>query len=91
MSPTRELALQIFGVAKELCEHHNQTYAIVMGGANRKAEAEKLAKGVNLVIATPGRLLDHLQVRWLRCVRSALTVSRCRTRKDSYSTTSRRS
>jgi len=32
-----------------------------MGGANRKAEAEKLAKGVNLLIATPGRLLDHLQ------------------------------
>ena len=61
VSPTRELALQIFGVAKELCEHHNQTFAIVMGGANRKAEAEKLAKGVNLVIATPGRLLDHLQ------------------------------
>lgn len=37
-----------------------------MGGANRKAEAEKLAKGVNLLIATPGRLLDHLQVRVVR-------------------------
>merc|ERR1712093_393685 len=61
VSPTRELALQIFGVAKELCKHHNQTFAIVMGGANRKAEAEKLAKGVNLLISTPGRLLDHLQ------------------------------
>lgn len=61
VSPTRELALQIFGVAKELCKHHNQTFAIVMGGANRKAEAEKLAKGVNLLVATPGRLLDHLQ------------------------------
>ena len=32
-----------------------------MGGANRKAEAEKLQKGVNLIVATPGRLLDHLQ------------------------------
>ena len=41
--------------------HHSQTYGIVIGGANRRAEAEKLAKGVNLVIATPGRLLDHLQ------------------------------
>merc|ERR1711939_384579 len=61
VSPTRELALQIFGVARELCERHSQTFAIVMGGANRKAEADKLAKGVNLVIATPGRLLDHLQ------------------------------
>ena len=32
-----------------------------MGGANRKTEVEKLGKGVNLLIATPGRLLDHLQ------------------------------
>ncbi|MCJ1332640.1 ATP-dependent RNA helicase [Thelotrema lepadinum] len=61
VSPTRELALQIFGVARELMAHHSQTYGIVMGGANRRAEAEKLAKGVNIVIATPGRLLDHLQ------------------------------
>jgi ATP-dependent RNA helicase DDX18/HAS1 len=61
VSPTRELALQIFGVARELMAHHSQTYGIVIGGANRRAEAEKLAKGVNLLIATPGRLLDHLQ------------------------------
>ncbi|CCG83064.1 ATP-dependent RNA helicase has1 [Taphrina deformans PYCC 5710] len=61
VSPTRELALQIFGVAKELMANHHQTYGIVIGGANRRAEAEKLQKGVNLIIATPGRLLDHLQ------------------------------
>ncbi|KAG6304905.1 ATP-dependent RNA helicase [Claviceps purpurea] len=60
VSPTRELALQIFGVARELMKHHSQTYGIVIGGANRKAEVEKLSKGVNLLIATPGRLLDHL-------------------------------
>ncbi|KAI2615176.1 ATP-dependent RNA helicase HAS1 [Hypoxylon sp. NC1633] len=61
VSPTRELALQIFGVARELMAHHSQTYGIVIGGANRRAEADKLSKGVNLLIATPGRLLDHLQ------------------------------
>ncbi|KAJ3078888.1 ATP-dependent RNA helicase [Rhizoclosmatium hyalinum] len=61
ISPTRELALQIFGVAKELLKHHHQTFGIVMGGANRKSEADRLAKGVNLLVATPGRLLDHLQ------------------------------
>ncbi|KAF4589228.1 ATP-dependent RNA helicase HAS1 [Ophiocordyceps camponoti-floridani] len=60
VSPTRELALQIFGVARELMKHHSQTYGIVIGGANRKSEADKLSKGVNLLIATPGRLLDHL-------------------------------
>lgn len=61
VSPTRELALQIFGVARELMQFHSQTFGIVIGGANRRAEAEKLSKGVNLLIATPGRLLDHLQ------------------------------
>lgn len=61
VSPTRELALQIFSVARDLLKHHSQTYGIVIGGANRRAEADKLGKGVNLLIATPGRLLDHLQ------------------------------
>lgn len=61
VSPTRELALQIFGVARELLKYHQHTFGIVIGGANRRAEADKLVKGVNLLIATPGRLLDHLQ------------------------------
>lgn len=61
ITPTRELALQIFGVARELLAHHSQTVGIVIGGANRRQEADKLNKGVNLLIATPGRLLDHLQ------------------------------
>lgn len=46
VSPTRELALQIFGVARQLLAHHSQSVGIVMGGANRRAEAEKLSKGV---------------------------------------------
>lgn len=41
--------------------HHSQTFGIIMGGANRRAEVDKLVKGVNLIVATPGRLLDHLQ------------------------------
>jgi ATP-dependent RNA helicase DDX18/HAS1 len=61
ITPTRELALQIFGVVSDLMKYHSQTYGMVIGGANRQAEAEKLGKGVNLLVATPGRLLDHLQ------------------------------
>ncbi|KAH6902293.1 ATP-dependent RNA helicase HAS1 [Coprinopsis sp. MPI-PUGE-AT-0042] len=61
LTPTRELALQIFGVAKDLMAHHSQTFGVVIGGANIKAEQDKLMKGVNLLVATPGRLLDHLQ------------------------------
>ncbi|KAJ6637795.1 putative ATP-dependent RNA helicase pitchoune [Pseudolycoriella hygida] len=61
ISPTRELSMQTFGVLKELMAHHHHTYGLVMGGANRSVESAKLAKGINILVATPGRLLDHLQ------------------------------
>ncbi|CAI8500801.1 unnamed protein product [Hanseniaspora opuntiae] len=62
VTPTRELALQIFGVVRELMgTHHSQTFGLCIGGNNRRQEQEKLSKGVNILVATPGRLLDHLQ------------------------------
>ncbi len=62
ISPTRELSMQTFGVLRELLKYHTSyTYGLIMGGANRSAEAQKLEKGINLLVATPGRLLDHLQ------------------------------
>lgn len=53
--------MQTFGVLRELLKHHYHTYGLIMGGANRTSEATKLAKGINILVATPGRLLDHLQ------------------------------
>lgn len=61
MCPTRELAMQTFGVLKELMKYHYHTYGLLIGGTNRQAEAQKLGKGINFIVATPGRLLDHLQ------------------------------
>ncbi|XP_074071116.1 ATP-dependent RNA helicase DDX18 [Macrotis lagotis] len=61
LSPTRELAMQTFGVLKELMSYHVHTYGLIMGGSNRSAEAQKLANGINIIVATPGRLLDHMQ------------------------------
>ncbi|XP_007261116.3 ATP-dependent RNA helicase DDX18 [Astyanax mexicanus] len=61
LSPTRELAMQTYGVLKDLMLHHVHTYGLIMGGSNRSAEAQKLGNGVNILVATPGRLLDHLQ------------------------------
>ncbi|GLV44307.1 pitchoune [Carabus blaptoides fortunei] len=61
ISPTRELSMQTFGVLKELMKYHHHTYGLVMGGASRHTEAQKLSKGINILVATPGRLLDHLQ------------------------------
>lgn len=48
-------------MAKDLLKYHSQTLGLVIGGASRRGEAERLVKGVNLLVATPGRLLDHLQ------------------------------
>lgn len=53
--------MQTYGVLKELMAHHVHTYGLIMGGSNRSAEAQRLANGVNILVATPGRLLDHLQ------------------------------
>uniref|UniRef100_M3XP52 ATP-dependent RNA helicase n=1 Tax=Mustela putorius furo TaxID=9669 RepID=M3XP52_MUSPF len=61
LSPTRELAMQTFGVLKELMTYHVHTYGLIMGGSNRSAEAQKLGNGINIIVATPGRLLDHMQ------------------------------
>ncbi|CAH1227106.1 DDX18 [Branchiostoma lanceolatum] len=61
LSPTRELAMQTYGVLKELLKYHCHTYGLIMGGTSRSSEADKLAKGINIVVATPGRLLDHMQ------------------------------
>ena len=60
ITPTRELALQIFDVAKELLFPAHKKCGVIIGGGYRKKEAKKLNAGVNLLIATPGRLLDHL-------------------------------
>lgn len=62
ISPTRELSLQIYGVLRDLIENTKflQTHGLIIGGANRKAESDRLVKGVNILVCTPGRLLDHL-------------------------------
>ncbi|KAI6178734.1 RNA helicase [Aphelenchoides besseyi] len=62
ISPTRELSMQTYGVVSELLEVHTQlTHGLIMGGANRQAEAQRLLRGVAVIVATPGRLLDHMQ------------------------------
>lgn len=61
ISPTRELSMQTYGVLEDLMKHHNHTYGLVTGGTNRAVEVKKLNIGVNILVATPGRLLDHLQ------------------------------
>ncbi|CAD6214137.1 unnamed protein product [Miscanthus lutarioriparius] len=59
--PTRELAIQTHNVAKELMKYHSQTLGYVIGGTNMRSEANQPAEGINVLVATLGRLLDHLR------------------------------
>lgn len=61
ISPTRELSMQTFDVLKKVIKDHSLTSGILIGGVHNSEEAEILAKGINVLVATPGRLLNHLK------------------------------
>ena len=61
--PTRELALQVAEHAEQLSRNTNLRVATVYGGVGYGPQEQALRKGVDVVIATPGRLLDHLEKR----------------------------
>jgi superfamily II DNA/RNA helicase len=70
--------------------HHSQTVGLILGGNNRRDEQEKLVKGVNIVVCTPGRLLDHLLVSSFNfAIASSVADNQGRRRKASYSRTSK--
>ena len=61
VTPTRELAAQIDDVAKVVCQKTGQRAVIVMGGAKFDKQIAALEKGCDLLVATPGRLLDLME------------------------------
>ena len=60
ITPTRELAAQIDAVAKSVCASTGQQAVIVTGGARYKYQITALQKGCDVLVATPGRLIDLL-------------------------------
>jgi ATP-dependent RNA helicase DDX49/DBP8 len=60
LTPTRELALQIFEQFKAIGAVQNLKVCLVTGGSDMRAQAIELAKRPHVVIATPGRLADHI-------------------------------
>lgn len=56
--PTRELAVQVAEVAKELGSHMHIRSCVVYGGASINVQMEQLARGVDIVVGTPGRVID---------------------------------
>ncbi len=59
VAPTRELATQIFEEAKILGGHTDFSMAVIIGGVDYDKQAEALKKGVDIIICTPGRLIDY--------------------------------
>ncbi|KAG8923794.1 ATP-dependent RNA helicase dbp4 [Tulasnella sp. 418] len=59
VSPTRELAVQIFEVLRSIGGEHSFSAGLVIGGKNLKDERDRLSR-MNILVATPGRLLQHL-------------------------------
>jgi ATP-dependent RNA helicase RhlB len=59
IAPTRELSHQTYEEARILCRHTDLKLAEVVGGVDYKRQAEILRKGVDIVICTPGRIIDY--------------------------------
>ncbi|WKB81502.1 DEAD/DEAH box helicase [Cellulophaga omnivescoria] len=58
LTPTRELAAQIYANVKEYSEFLDLRSAVIFGGVNQKPQIANLKRGMDVLVATPGRLLD---------------------------------
>jgi ATP-dependent RNA helicase RhlE len=60
LTPTRELAAQVTESVETYGKHLSLKSAVIFGGVNIKPQITKLRRGVDILVATPGRLLDHV-------------------------------
>ena len=65
VTPTRELAIQIKDSFSAYGKHTGLKNAVVFGGVRQKAQTDKLMSGVDILIATPGRLLDLMNQNFI--------------------------
>lgn len=66
LAPTRELANQIFTCVKTYSKHMGLRSAVVYGGVSIRGQIGKLSRGVDVLVATPGRLLDLMNQNFVR-------------------------
>ncbi len=66
LTPTRELAAQIGESIATYGRHVNISHSVIFGGVGQRPQEEALRKGVDIVVATPGRLLDLMEQRHIR-------------------------
>ena len=58
LTPTRELASQVYENVREYSKFSDLKSTVVFGGVNQKPQVKKIKKGIDVLVATPGRLLD---------------------------------
>ena len=66
LSPTRELASQICDSFRAYGKHMGMRATVMFGGVPKGRQARAMANGVDILVATPGRLIDHMQDRTVR-------------------------
>ncbi|TVT55532.1 MAG: DEAD/DEAH box helicase [Azoarcus sp. PHD] len=66
LAPTRELAMQVYESVKTYSKHIPLRSTCIYGGVDMKAQVAELRRGIEIVIATPGRLLDHVQQKTIQ-------------------------
>jgi ATP-dependent RNA helicase RhlE len=66
LAPTRELAIQIHDNIRVYSRHSHLRSTVIVGGVSMNNQVKELAGGVDLLVATPGRLLDHLMQKTVR-------------------------
>ena len=74
LTPTRELADQVAENVKAYCRHTSLRSTVVFGGMDMAPQTAALRAGVEIVIATPGRLLDHVQQKTLNLSQTQILV-----------------
>ncbi|MCU7554848.1 ATP-dependent RNA helicase SrmB [Alteromonas sp. ASW11-19] len=61
LTPTRELALQVYGQAMAITKHTELVCGVITGGINYGTDIDTLQKNLDILVATPGRLFEHIQ------------------------------
>ena len=74
LTPTRELADQVAENVKAYCRHTPLRSTVVFGGIDMAPQTAALRAGVEIVIATPGRLLDHVQQKTISLSQTQILV-----------------
>ncbi|MHB8405811.1 MAG: DEAD/DEAH box helicase [Gammaproteobacteria bacterium] len=74
LTPTRELAAQVADSVQTYGKYLPFTTAVIFGGVNINPQIDKLRRGVDIVVATPGRLLDHVQQKTIDLSRVEILV-----------------